>query len=183
MVAERENSALAGRLIEETCHKQDVKPQVLTLHSDRGAPMTSKCTFFPVSGRRLAWNSTRARSLVCVRRGRESSSCRCWIHGPARRDRGGGESDAQSSPPRCLRRASLELFGAQLLGQRAATLPRRGVARGGGAREARIARHSAFPGAQRASQWTKANGQPLKWDLPGFAGVSPGFIGLISGSE
>jgi len=44
MVADRENSALAGRLIEETCYKQGVKPQVLTLHSDRGAPMTSKCT-------------------------------------------------------------------------------------------------------------------------------------------
>ena len=44
MVADRENSALAGRLIEETCRKQDVEPRVLTLHSDRGAPMTSKCT-------------------------------------------------------------------------------------------------------------------------------------------
>jgi len=44
MVADRENSALAARLIEETCHKQGVEPQVLTLHSDRGAPMTSKCT-------------------------------------------------------------------------------------------------------------------------------------------
>ena len=44
MVADRENSALAGRLIEETCHNQGVQPQVLTLHSDRGAPMTSKCT-------------------------------------------------------------------------------------------------------------------------------------------
>ena len=44
MVADRENSALAGRLLEETCHKQGVQPQVLTLHSDRGAPMTSKCT-------------------------------------------------------------------------------------------------------------------------------------------
>ena len=42
--AKRENSVLAGRLIEETCHKQGVQPQVLTLHSDRGAPMTSKCT-------------------------------------------------------------------------------------------------------------------------------------------
>ncbi len=31
MVADRENSALAGRLIEETCHKQGVQPQVLTL--------------------------------------------------------------------------------------------------------------------------------------------------------
>jgi len=44
MVADRENSALAGRLIEETCSKQGVEPEVLTLHSDRGSPMTSKCT-------------------------------------------------------------------------------------------------------------------------------------------
>ena len=44
MVADRENSTLAGRLIEESCLKQGVEPQVLTLHSDRGAPMTSKCT-------------------------------------------------------------------------------------------------------------------------------------------
>ncbi len=44
MVADRENSALATRLIEETCLKQGVEPDVLTLHSDRGAPMTSKCT-------------------------------------------------------------------------------------------------------------------------------------------
>jgi putative transposase len=44
MVADRENSALAGRLIEETCTKQGVTPDMLTLHSDRGSPMTSKCT-------------------------------------------------------------------------------------------------------------------------------------------
>ena len=44
MVADRENSALAGRLIEETCLKQGVAPEILTLHSDRGSPMTSKCT-------------------------------------------------------------------------------------------------------------------------------------------
>ena len=44
MVAERENSALAAKLIEQTCLKQGIKPQTLTLHSDRGAPMTSKCT-------------------------------------------------------------------------------------------------------------------------------------------
>ncbi len=44
MVADRENSALAGRLIEETCNKQGAQPDVLTLHSDRGSPMTSKGT-------------------------------------------------------------------------------------------------------------------------------------------
>ena len=44
MVAERENAALAAQLIEQSCLKQDVQPQVLTLHSDRGSPMTAKCT-------------------------------------------------------------------------------------------------------------------------------------------
>ena len=44
MVADRENAALAATLIEETCLKQGIEPQVLTLHSDRGAPTTSKCT-------------------------------------------------------------------------------------------------------------------------------------------
>ena len=36
--------ALATTLIEQTCLKQGIQPKVLTLHSDRGAPMTSKCT-------------------------------------------------------------------------------------------------------------------------------------------
>ena len=44
MVADRENSALAGRLIQQSCLKPGVQPRVLTLHSDRGAPMTSQCT-------------------------------------------------------------------------------------------------------------------------------------------
>ena len=44
MVAERESAALAATLIEQSCLKQAIAPQVLTLHSDRGAPMTSKCT-------------------------------------------------------------------------------------------------------------------------------------------
>ena len=44
MVAERESSALAARLIEQSCVKQGIEPKTLTLHSDRGAPMTSKCT-------------------------------------------------------------------------------------------------------------------------------------------
>ena len=34
MVAERESSALAARLIEQTCLKQGIEPETLTLHSD-----------------------------------------------------------------------------------------------------------------------------------------------------
>ncbi len=44
MLADREDSVFAGRLIEESCAKHEVRPDVLTLHSDRGAPMTSNCT-------------------------------------------------------------------------------------------------------------------------------------------
>lgn len=44
MVAERESASLAGQLIQESCEKHPVAPNVLTLHSDRGAPMTAKCT-------------------------------------------------------------------------------------------------------------------------------------------
>ena len=37
-----ESSALAARLIEQTCLKQGIEPETLTLHSDRGAPMTTQ---------------------------------------------------------------------------------------------------------------------------------------------
>ena len=44
MIADRENASLAGRLIEETCERHSIAPGVLALHSDRGSPMTAKCT-------------------------------------------------------------------------------------------------------------------------------------------
>jgi putative transposase len=42
MVAERENSALAQRFIDETCEKEDIVPGQLIIHSDRGTPGTSE---------------------------------------------------------------------------------------------------------------------------------------------
>lgn len=44
MVAEHENATLAKRLLEETFNRQGVGPGQLVIHSDRGAPMTSKTT-------------------------------------------------------------------------------------------------------------------------------------------
>src|SRR5688572_26761510 len=43
MVAPRESAALAEKLIGETAHKQDIEPDQLTIHADRGSSMTSKC--------------------------------------------------------------------------------------------------------------------------------------------
>ena len=42
MVAQRESAALAKRLISETCHKQGIQRDQLTIHADRGASMRSK---------------------------------------------------------------------------------------------------------------------------------------------
>ena len=42
MIAQRELGALAKRLIQDTCEKQDIKPDQLIIHSDRGPSMTSK---------------------------------------------------------------------------------------------------------------------------------------------
>lgn len=42
MVAHRETAALARRLIQETVAKQQIPPDTLTVHADRGSSMTSK---------------------------------------------------------------------------------------------------------------------------------------------
>ena len=42
MVAPRETAALAQTLIDTTCQRQGIEPEQLTLHADRGSPMTAK---------------------------------------------------------------------------------------------------------------------------------------------
>jgi putative transposase len=42
MIAEQENAELAEQLIAETCTKQDIQRDQLTIHADRGSAMTSK---------------------------------------------------------------------------------------------------------------------------------------------
>jgi putative transposase len=42
MIAEREDADLAEVLIAESCAREGIGPQQLTLHASRGAPMTSK---------------------------------------------------------------------------------------------------------------------------------------------
>ena len=42
MIADQESAALANQLITETCERQGIQPQQLTIHADRGSAMTSK---------------------------------------------------------------------------------------------------------------------------------------------
>jgi len=46
MVAHRESAVLAAKLIEETCQKQRIQKDQLTIHADRGSSMTSKPVAF-----------------------------------------------------------------------------------------------------------------------------------------
>jgi len=49
MIAQREQGTLAKRLIEDTCEKQDIGPDQLIIHSDRGPSMKSKPVAFLLS--------------------------------------------------------------------------------------------------------------------------------------
>jgi len=49
MVAHRELASLAGKLIDQTCEKQNIQPGQLTIHADRGSSMTSKTVAFLLS--------------------------------------------------------------------------------------------------------------------------------------
>ena len=73
MVAERENAALAARLIEQSCLKQAIQPQVLTLHSDRGSPMTAKCTAQLLADLGVTRSLSRPRCPTTTRSPRRSS--------------------------------------------------------------------------------------------------------------
>jgi transposase InsO family protein len=42
MIATRESATLAQCLLRETCKRQEIEHDALTLHQDRGSPMTSK---------------------------------------------------------------------------------------------------------------------------------------------
>ena len=46
MVAHDENAMLAEQFIRETCARHDIGRQQLTIHADRGVPMTSKSVAF-----------------------------------------------------------------------------------------------------------------------------------------
>jgi putative transposase len=62
MVAHRESATLAERLIEQTCQKQQIQPDQLILHADRGSSMTSKAVALLLSD--LGVTKTHSRPYV-----------------------------------------------------------------------------------------------------------------------
>ena len=62
MLGYRESAELAKKLIEQTVERHDIEPGCLTVHADRGAPMTSKAVAFLLAG--LGVTKTHSRPYV-----------------------------------------------------------------------------------------------------------------------
>jgi putative transposase len=62
MLAHRESAELAKKLIEQTLERHNIEPGTLTVHADRGAPMTSKVVAFFLAG--LGVTKTHSRPYV-----------------------------------------------------------------------------------------------------------------------
>ena len=94
MVADRESSELARRLISETIRKQEADPSRLTIHADRGSSMKSKCVAMLLSD--LGVTKTHSRPHVSNDNPFSESQFKTMKYRPEYPDRFGSVEDARA---------------------------------------------------------------------------------------
>jgi putative transposase len=94
MMAQHESSALAQRLIAETCEKQNIQPGQLTIHADRGPSMKSKPVALLLSD--LGVTKTHSRPHVSDDNPYSESQFKTLKYRPGFPDRFGSIQDARS---------------------------------------------------------------------------------------
>ncbi len=94
MVAHREQKSLAKRLIADSCSKQNIQPEQLTLHADRGASMKSKDVAFLLAD--LGVTKTHSRPHVSNDNPYSESAFKTLKYCPKFPDRFGSIQDARS---------------------------------------------------------------------------------------
>lgn len=94
MVAHREQDALAKRLIEETCQKQHIQRNQLTVHADRGSSMKSKAVAHLLSD--LGITKTHSRPHVSNDNPYSEAQFKTLKYCPAFPDRFGSIQDSRS---------------------------------------------------------------------------------------
>jgi len=94
MVADREDASLAEVLIADACTREGIAPQQLTVHADRGAPMTSKL----VAELLLDLGVTRSHSRPSVSNDNPYSEAqfKTMKYGPSYPERFGSLAEAQA---------------------------------------------------------------------------------------
>jgi putative transposase len=94
MVAHEESAALARKLIEETCRRQGIEPDQLTLHADRGSSMTSKSVALLLAD--LGVTKTHSRPHVSNDNPFSESAFKTLKYRPGFPERFGGIEDARA---------------------------------------------------------------------------------------
>jgi len=100
-LADREDASLAERLIADACTREGIGPHQLTVHADRGAPMTSKL----VAELLLDLGVTRSHSRPSVSNDNPYSEAqfKTMKYGPTYPDRFASIEDAQAGVERFIR--------------------------------------------------------------------------------
>ena len=94
MVAHRESAELAKQLFADTCAKQNIKENELTIHADRGSSMTSKSVAFLLSD--LGITKTHSRPHVSNDNPYSESQFKTMKYRPQYPDRFGSIEDARA---------------------------------------------------------------------------------------
>ena len=94
LIAESESAMLAKQLISETCTKQGIEPDQLTLHADRGSSMTSKTVALLLAD--LGVTKTHSRPHVSNDNPYSESQFKTMKYRPAYPDRFGSIQDARA---------------------------------------------------------------------------------------
>jgi len=94
LIAERESARLAEHLIGETCAKQGIEPDQLTLHADRGSAMISKTVALLLAD--LGVTKTHSRPHVSNDNPYSESQFKTMKYRPGYPDRFGSSQDARA---------------------------------------------------------------------------------------
>ena len=94
MVAHREQASLAKKLIAETCKRQGIERDTLTLHADRGSSMTSKAVALLLAD--LGVTKTHSRPHVSDDNPYSEANFKTYKYRPGFPDRFGSLQDARS---------------------------------------------------------------------------------------
>jgi putative transposase len=94
LIAESESAGLAKQLISETCAKQGIEPDQLTLHADRGSSMTSKTVALLLAD--LGVTKTHSRPHVSNDNPYSESQFKTMKYRPTYPDRFGSIQDARA---------------------------------------------------------------------------------------
>lgn len=94
MIAPRESASLAKRLIEDTCEKQCILPDQLTIHADRGSSMKSKAVAFLLAD--LGVTKTHSRPQVSNDNPYSESQFKTLKYSPEFPERFGSIEDARA---------------------------------------------------------------------------------------